>query len=158
LEFKDTRFGIIKARLQRGYDNKLLQSPGSQATEYLDWLNTDGSYITEEFSNKLPSITAKGIKAFIPALLNRMHVEHLAHGNVEREEALRWAGMVHSQLRLHVLPEACWPLNKSLILPPGSNYAFQKALMNPENVNHCLSYFLYTGDLKNPDVQARTRL
>lgn len=156
LEIKDDRFDIIKERLKRGYNNWELQSSYHQIGDYLYWLNSETGFIIEEYAAELPNVTAEALRFFKPQLLGQMHIEVYVHGNMYKEDALQLTDMVQSILQPRLLPRTQWPVRRSLVLPPGSNYVYRKTLKDPANVNHCIEYWLYTGDRGDPLTRART--
>ncbi|SPO02733.1 related to insulysin precursor (metalloendopeptidase) [Cephalotrichum gorgonifer] len=156
LEIKDDRFDIVKERLKRAYSNWELQSSYQQVGDYLYWLNSERGYIVEEYAAELPNITAEALRQFKPQLLGQLHVELYAHGNLYKEDALRLTDMVQSILGPRPLPRTQWPIRRSLVLPPGSSYLYKKTLKDPANVNHCIEYWLATGDKGDPATRART--
>ncbi|KAL2752667.1 hypothetical protein ACRALDRAFT_1083325 [Sodiomyces alcalophilus JCM 7366] len=158
LEVKDDRFEIIKERLKRGYNNWELQQPFNQVSDYTSWLNSECDYIVEEYLAELPSITAEDVRQFKKLMLSQMRIEAFVHGNVYKEDALKITEMVSSTLKPRALPRAQWPVIRSLILPPGSNYVYRKTLKDPANVNHSLETFFYVGDKGDNWVRAKTLL
>ncbi|ROT35881.1 LuxS/MPP-like metallohydrolase [Sodiomyces alkalinus F11] len=158
LEIKDDRFEIVKERLNRGYNNWELQQPFNQVSDYTSWLNSEVDYVVEEYLAELPSITAEDVRQFKKLMLSQMRIEAFVHGNVYKEDALKITEMVCSTLKPRILPQAQWPVIRSLILPPGSNYVYRKSLKDPANVNHCLETFFYVGDKGDYWVRAKTLL
>ncbi|MBE3048893.1 insulinase family protein, partial [Candidatus Bathyarchaeota archaeon] len=156
LEIKDERFDIVKERLVRGYGNFELQSSFHQIGDYLYWLNSERGYVIAEYAAELPSVTAEALRQFKPQLLGQLHVELYVHGNLYKEDALRMTDMVKSVLGPRPLPRTQWPVKRSLVLPPGANYVYKKTLKDPANVNHCIEYWLHTGDKGDPATRART--
>ncbi|KAI1768853.1 LuxS/MPP-like metallohydrolase [Hypoxylon sp. FL1150] len=158
LEVKDERFEIVKERLTRGYKNCELQEPFSQIGDFVSWLTSEHEYVVEQLVGVLPGITAEGVRHFHKQVMSQLHIEAYVHGNVYKEEALKFTDMIENVLKPRVLPKDEWPLIRSLIFPPGSNYLFRKTLKDPANVNHCIEYFLHTGDKGDRAVRAKTQL
>ncbi|KAL1868234.1 hypothetical protein VTK73DRAFT_3761 [Phialemonium thermophilum] len=158
LEIRDDRFEIIKERLARAYRNWELQQPWTQIGDYTTWLTAQHDQVVEELAAELPSVTAEAVRHFSRELLSQLHMEVYVHGNLYKEDALKLTDMVESTLKPRVLPKPQWPIQRSLLFPPGSNYLWQKPLKDPENVNHCIEYWLYVGDRSDYDVRARTLL
>jgi insulysin len=158
LTIKDERFEIVKERLKRGYNNWELQSSFHQVGDYIYWLNSEFDFLVEELAAELPGITAEATRQFQRQMLSQLYIEVYVHGNVYKEEALTMTNMVETILRPRQLPRSQRPINRSLILPPGSNYTFQKTLKDPANVNHCIEYWLFTGDKGNHVTRAKTLL
>lgn len=158
LEIKDDRFGIVKERLTRGYDNWQLQSSYQQVGDYISWLNAERDYIVEELALELRGITADAVRQFHKQMLSQLHIEVYAHGNMYKGDALRITDMVESTLKPRLLPNTQWPIIRSLILPPGSNYVYKKTLKDPANINHCVETWFYVGDRGDRLVRAKTLL
>lgn len=146
LDIKDERFEVVKERLTRGHENWQLQSSYQQVSDYMSWLNAERDYIIEELAAELPTVTADAVRLFHKQMLAQLYIEVFAHGNIHKGEALRVTDMVASTLKPRALPRPQWPIIRSLILPPGSNYVFNKTLKDPETVNHCVETWLYVGD------------
>ena len=158
VEFRQERFDIVTERIKRGYHNLYFQSAYHQVEEFTNWLNSERDYLVEERAAELPSITMEGTKHFCKQMLSQFFIEVLVHGNMCKKEALQLTGMVESVLQPRVLPQSQWPILRSLVLPEGSNYIYEKTLKDPENVNHCIEYWLYTGNRADGLVRAKTLL
>lgn len=156
LEIKDARFDIVKERLARAYSNWELQSSYNQVGDYLYWLNSERGYIVEEYAAELPSVTAESLRQFKPQLLGQLHAELYVHGNVYKEDALRLTDMLQSILGSRPLPRTQWPIKRSLVLPAGSSHLYKRTLRDPANVNHCMEFWLHTGDKGDARTRART--
>ncbi|KAL1844376.1 hypothetical protein VTJ49DRAFT_55 [Mycothermus thermophilus] len=158
LEIRDDRFTIIKERITRGYRNWELAAPWTQIGDYMSWLTADQGYVVEELEAELPHITADALRVFHKEMLAQMHMEVLVHGNVYKEDALKFSDMIASIMKPRALPQAHWKIRRGLILPPGSNYIWKKTLKDPANVNHCIQYFLHVGSRADYDVRAKVLL
>jgi len=156
LEVHADRFKIIKERLLRGYKNWEFQQPYHQVGTYSRWLNNEKGWVNEQYLAELPHITEEDIRIFHPQLLHQLHIEVLAHGNLYREDALRFTDLVESILRPQKLSASQWPVRRSLICPPGSNFLYERQLKDPANINHCVEYLLYTGS--NQDRLQRAKV
>ena len=155
---KDDRFEIIKERLIRGYQNWEYQQPYHQVGDYVNWLTSENDYVVEQFVAALPEVTAESVRQFHRQIMSQMHVEAYVHGNIYKEQALKLTDMIEKELDPRPLPKEEWPIMRSLILPPGSNYLYKKTLKDPANVNHCIEYYLYIGDKGDRKVRAKTQL
>lgn len=158
LEIKEDRFKILKEQLIRGYKNWDLTQPYNQVGDYTSYLNSDRGFIKDHLLAELEAITAKDVAVFFPQLLRQAHIQTLAHGNLYKEDALKLVSIVESTLRPRTLPKSQWPVIRSLILPPGSNYRYNRTLPDPANVNHAIEYFLYVGDKMDRVLRAKTLL
>ena len=158
LEIKEDRFEIIKERLTRGYQNWEWQQPFHQVGDYVSWLTSENDYVVEQFVAALPDLTAESVAQFHRQIMSQMHVEAYVHGNFYKKEALKLTDMIETILDPRPLPKEEWPIMRSLILPPGSNYLYKKTLKDPANVNHCIEYYLHIGDKGDRKVRAKTQV
>lgn len=151
LEIKEDRFDIVKERLSRAYKNWALQQPFHQVGEYTHWLTTEHDFTVEEFAAELSIVGCESTRAFRKELLSQMHMEAVVHGNLYKEDALKLTDMLERTLEVRVLPKSQWPIARSFLFAPGTNYVYKKTLGDPANVNHCIEYFLYVGE-KHEDM------
>lgn len=158
LEIKSDRFGIIKERLSRSYRNSAFQQPYHQLYDYLAWLTSENDYVVEELAAELPNITVDTTRSFHKELLSQLHMEVYVHGNLYKEDALTLTDMIESTLKPRHLPRPQWPIFRSLVFPPGSNFVYEKTLQDPANVNHAIEMLLHIGDKADRLIRAKTLL
>lgn len=158
LEVKPDRFKIVKERLLRSYRNWDFQQPYNQVGQFTSWLSSDKVWINEQYLAEIAHLTPEDISCFYPQLLRQLHLEILCHGNIYKEDALRITDLVESTLKPRALPPTQWQMARNLILPPGSDYTFQRKLGNPANVNHCIEYYIYVGDVVDRVLRAKLLL
>lgn len=158
LTIKQDRFDIILERVTRSYRNYAYNSPYQQVGTYTQWLTSDQGWIIEERLAEMSTITIDDVRAFVPLLLGQFHIEALVHGNLYQEDALKMTDLVEKTLKPQTLPSSQWPIRRSLLFPEGSNYVYSQDLKDPSNVNHCIEYFLSTGDIRDRDRYAQLLL
>ncbi|KAK1138814.1 metalloprotease [Aspergillus melleus] len=158
LEIKQDRFDVIKERLTRAYKNAEYQQPFYQVGDYTRYLTAEKTWINEQYAAELEHIEAKDIACFYPQLLSQNHIEILAHGNLYKEDALRMTDSVETVLQSRTLPQAQWHVRRNMIIPPGSNYVYERTLKDPANVNHCIEYYLFMGDITDKVLRAKLLL
>ncbi|RCI10149.1 hypothetical protein L249_8413 [Ophiocordyceps polyrhachis-furcata BCC 54312] len=158
LDIRTERFDIVKERLTRGYKNFQLQSSYQQIGDYASWLNAERDYIVEELEAELSAITVDAVRLFHRQMLAQLYIEIYAHGNLYRDEALMVTDMVVSTFKARPLPRWQCPVIRSLMLPPGSNFVYNKTLEDPANVNHCVETWFFVGDKADGLVRAKTLL
>jgi insulysin len=152
------RFHVIKERLSRGYKNAEYQQPFYQVGDYTRYLTAEKSWLNEQYAAELEHIEPEDISCFFPQLLRQNHIEVLAHGNLYKEDALRMTDSVESILKSRSLPQSQWHVRRNMIIPPGSNYIYERALKDPANVNHCIEYYLFIGDITDDSLRAKLLL
>ncbi|CCU81260.1 a-pheromone processing metallopeptidase Ste23 [Blumeria hordei DH14] len=158
LIIKTDRFEIIKERLMRNLKNWEYGQPYNQVGDYTRWLGSEKSYINEQLLDELSNVTVSDIERFMLQLLGQMHLEIFAHGNLHKEDVLQLSRTIETILKPKALPQIQWPISRSLILPPGGNFVYEKNLKDPANVNHCIEYLLYIGDKAIRPLRAKTLL
>ena len=158
LEIKQERFDIIKERVSRGFKNFEYMEPFRQIGTYSRWLTSQRGWANHEMAAELAPITADDVRAFFPQVLKQMHIELLIHGNLYKEDALRITDLVQSQLKPRHLPSGQWPTRRTIMLPPSSDYRYERTLANPDNVNHCIEYILHVGCNISRDLRAKLLL
>ncbi|KAI9368118.1 Metalloenzyme, LuxS/M16 peptidase-like protein [Aspergillus egyptiacus] len=152
------RFRIIKERLSRGYKNAEYQQPYYQVSDYGRYLTAERSWINEQYAAELEHIEAEDIQCFFPQILHQNHIEVLAHGNLYKEDALRMTDSVESILKSRPLPQSQWHVRRNMIIPPGSNYIYERTLKDPANVNHCIEYYLFIGEINDDELRSKLLL
>ncbi len=157
-QVRPDRFDVIKERLLEEYQNWELNKPYHQVGDYSRWLDNAGGWINEHCLGELGHLEASDVQAFHPQLLGRVHLEVLAHGNFHKEEALKFTSLAEKCLRARPLPPSHWPVRRSLILPPGSNFTYTRTLKDPLNVNNCIHYVVPVGDYVDQPLRARLLL
>ncbi|KAL8702430.1 MAG: hypothetical protein Q9201_004405 [Fulgogasparrea decipioides] len=158
LEVRPDRFKIIKERVLRGLRNWDFQQPYRQVGDFTRWLGSEKGWINEQYLAEVKPLTAEDIQTFYPQLLHQMHIEFLAHGNIDREGARRMTDLVESTLKPRVLPKSQWQIRRNLLLPPGSDFTYRRTLGDPANVNQCIEYYLYVGSLADHGLRAKLLL
>ncbi len=150
------RFDIIKDQVRRSYQNFQLEAPYQHANYYTTYLLMERMWTAEEKLVELTDLTAEDVQRFLPELLGRLHIEMLAHGNLQREDALKIKDMTESILKPKPLSPAELVSQRSLILPPATTLSWSKEVANKDNVNSSVEYFCQVGD--SMDLQTRARL
>ncbi|KAF2746080.1 LuxS/MPP-like metallohydrolase [Sporormia fimetaria CBS 119925] len=158
LEVRDERFQVVLDRTLRGLRNWEWGLPYHQVGAYSRWLKHERRYMADELLGELESITAQELRDFYPQALSQMQIEVLAHGNMHKEEALRITGLVEKTMRTkRLLPDQI-PIRRTLVLPPGSNFIYERELKDPANVNHCIEYSIYLGNARDRNLRAKMLL
>ncbi|KAF9882582.1 Insulinase (Peptidase M16) [Aspergillus nanangensis] len=152
------RFHIIKERLAREYKNVEYEQPFDQVSNYTRYLTVEKTWLNYQCAVELQHIEPEDISCFFPQLLRQNHIEVLAHGNLYREDALHMTELVKSILQSRTLPQSQWHVRRNMIIPPGSNYTYERTLKDPANVNHCIEYYLFIGDITDDKLRSRLLL
>jgi insulysin len=158
LKVKPDRFKIVKERVSRGYRNRDFQAPYQQVGGYFQWLGVENVWISEQYQAELAHLTPIDVSTFFPEILQQLHIEVLAHGNIYKEDALRMAKLIESTLKPRPLPQTLWHVRRNLILPQGTDFTYKRTLGDPANVNHCIEYYVYIGDAADRILRAKLLL
>ena len=155
LEIDEGRFKVVKDKSSRGFRNWYFGQPFHQVGVYSRWFRADNTYMNEELAQELETVTSEEVQKFIPQVLSQCHIEVLAHGNLYKEEALKITDLVEKTLKPKKFLPSQWPIQRSLILPEGSNFIYRQQLKDPANVNHCIEYTLYLGNPQDVVLRAK---
>jgi insulysin len=158
IAIREDRFVIIKDRLRRTYNNFQMQSSFHQLDASVNWLNTTQRFHMEERAAALDAVTPDAVAQFHHQFMAQFYCEVYAHGNIARDEVLAITSLVESTLRPRPLEPSRIPAWRSLVLPPGANYVYEKTLRDPANINHAIEYVVYTGDASHRRTVAKTLL
>jgi insulysin len=158
LDVQEDRFKIIHDRISRGFRNWDFGQPFHQVGTYSGWFRTESAFMVEDLAKELEGVTAQDVQHFFPQVLAQCHIEVLSHGNLYKEEALKITDLIEKTIKPRTLPPNQWPIRRSLILPTGSNFIYERQLKDPANINHCIEYTLYLGNRMDPVLRAKQQL
>jgi insulysin len=158
LEVRADRFEIIHEQTSRAFRNWDYVQPFDQVGTYSQWFRTDRSFMIQDQAKELQGVTAQDVQQFYPQVLAQCHIEVLSHGNLFKEEALKITDLIEKTIKPKPLPPSQLPIRRSLILPRGSNFIYEQQLKDPANINHCIEYTLYLGNLTDPVLRAKQLL
>uniref|UniRef100_A0A3Q3J3I8 Insulin-degrading enzyme n=1 Tax=Monopterus albus TaxID=43700 RepID=A0A3Q3J3I8_MONAL len=124
------RFDIIKEAYMRSLNNFRAEQPHQHAMYYLRLLMTEVAWTKDELREALDDVTLPRLKAFIPQLLSRLHIETLLHGNITKESALGMMQMVEDTLIEHAHTKPLLPSQliryREVQVPDGGWYVYQQ--------------------------------
>ncbi|TRY55891.1 hypothetical protein DNTS_029134 [Danionella cerebrum] len=96
------------------------------------------------------NVTLPRLKAFIPQLLSRLHIETLLHGNITKESALEMMQMLEDTLIEHAHTKPLLPSQliryREVQVPDGGWYVYQQ---RNEVHNNCGIEIYYQTDMQN---------
>ncbi|XP_030604512.1 insulin-degrading enzyme [Archocentrus centrarchus] len=129
-EIDEKRFDIIKEAYMRTLNNFRAERPNYHAMYYLRLLMTEVAWTKDELREALDDVTLPRLKAFIPQLLSRLHIEALLHGNITKESALGMMQMVEDTLIEHAHTKPLLPSQliryREVQVPDGGWYVYQQ--------------------------------
>ncbi|KAG0178612.1 Insulinase (Peptidase M16) [Apophysomyces sp. BC1034] len=158
LEVDIERFTLIKDQLLRSYKNHELDAPYQHALYYLSYMTRDKMWTNSEKLQELGSITAEDIQTFYPRMLSHLHVEALVHGNMTKEETQTMFHKVIDILKPRNLLPSQLSSSRSILLPTGTRWVYQKQVPNPENVNSGIEYLIQVGNVTDAELRAKLSL
>ncbi|KAJ3134921.1 Insulinase (Peptidase M16) [Geranomyces variabilis] len=151
------RFAFIREQVARSYKNWSMESPHQHAIYHVSYLTQEKLWTHQEKLAELDDMTPEDIERFYPQMLKHMHIEGLAHGNIETDKALELVAIVRNAFQPMSLPAFQRARTmRTQVLPAGSSYVHTRTVPNPDNVNSAIEYFLQVGDFT--DVELRSRL
>ncbi|XP_039639497.1 insulin-degrading enzyme isoform X1 [Perca fluviatilis] len=148
-EVDEKRFDIIKEAYMRSLNNFRAEQPHQHAMYYLRLLMTEVAWTKDELKEALDDVTLPRLKAFIPQLLSRLHIEALLHGNITKESALGMMQMVEDTLIEHAHTKPLLPSQliryREVQVPDGGWYVYQQ---RNEVHNNCGIEIYYQTDMQ----------
>ncbi|KAM4730097.1 insulin-degrading enzyme isoform 1-T1 [Anableps anableps] len=149
-EIDEKRFDIIKEAYMRSLNNFRAEQPHQHAMYYLRLLMTEVAWTKDELREALDDVTLPRLKAFIPQLLSRLHIEALLHGNITKESALGMMQMVEDTLIEHAHTKPLLPSQliryREVQVPDGGWYVYQQ---RNEVHNNCGIEIYYQTDMQS---------
>ncbi|XP_064174162.1 insulin-degrading enzyme isoform X1 [Anguilla rostrata] len=149
-EIDEKRFDIIKEAYMRSLNNFRAEQPHQHAMYYLRLLMTEVAWTKDELKEALEDVTLPRLKAFIPQLLSRLHIEALIHGNITKQSALGMMQMVEDTLIEHAHTKPLLPSQliryREVQVPDGGWYVYQQ---RNEVHNNCGIEIYYQTDMQN---------
>ncbi|XP_044152189.1 insulin-degrading enzyme isoform X2 [Bufo gargarizans] len=149
-EIDEKRFEIIKEAYMRSLNNFRAEQPHQHAMYYLRLLMTEVAWTKEELREALEDVTLPRLKAFIPQLLSRLHVEALLHGNITKQTAVGMMQMVEDTLIEHAHTKPLLPSQlvryREVQLPDRGWFVYQK---RNEVHNNCGIEIYYQTDMQS---------
>uniref|UniRef100_A0A671U714 Insulin-degrading enzyme n=1 Tax=Sparus aurata TaxID=8175 RepID=A0A671U714_SPAAU len=148
-EIDEKRFDIIKEAYMRSLNNFRAEQPHQHAMYYLRLLMTEVAWTKDELREALDDVTLPRLKAFIPQLLSRLHIEVLLHGNITKESALGMIQMLEDTLIEHAHTKPLLPSQliryREVQVPDGGWYVYQQ---RNEVHNNCGIEIYYQTDMQ----------
>uniref|UniRef100_A0A3Q2FJJ0 Insulin-degrading enzyme n=1 Tax=Cyprinodon variegatus TaxID=28743 RepID=A0A3Q2FJJ0_CYPVA len=148
-EIDEKRFDIIKEAYMRTLNNFRAEQPHQHAMYYLRLLMTEVAWTKDELREALDDVTLPRLRAFIPQLLSRLHIEALLHGNIPKESALGMVQMVEDTLIEHAHTKPLLPSQliryREVQVPDGGWYVYQQ---RNEVHNNCGIEIYYQTDMQ----------
>ncbi|XP_069609891.1 insulin-degrading enzyme isoform X2 [Ranitomeya imitator] len=149
-EIDEKRFEIIKEAYMRSLNNFRAEQPHQHAMYYLRLLMTEVAWTKDELREALEDVTLLRLKAFIPQLLSRLHVEALLHGNITKQMAQGIMQMVEDTLIEHAHTKPLLPSQliryREVQLPDGGWFVYQQ---RNEVHNNCGIEIYYQTDMQS---------
>ncbi|XP_052006839.1 insulin-degrading enzyme isoform X2 [Xyrauchen texanus] len=149
-QIDEKRFDIIKEAYMRSLNNFRAEQPHQHAMYYLRLLMTEVAWTKDELRDCLDDVTLPRLKAFIPQLLSRLHIEALLHGNITKQSALGMIQMLEDKLIEHAHTKPLLPSQliryREVQVPDGGWYVYQQ---KNEVHNNCGIEIYYQTDMQN---------
>uniref|UniRef100_A0A8C0JL57 Insulin-degrading enzyme n=1 Tax=Canis lupus dingo TaxID=286419 RepID=A0A8C0JL57_CANLU len=149
-EIDEKRFEIIKEAYMRSLNNFRAEQPHQHAMYYLRLLMTEVAWTKDELKEALDDVTLPRLKAFIPQLLSRLHIEALLHGNITKQAALGIMQMVEDTLIEHAHTKPLLPSQlvryREVQLPDRGWFVYQQ---RNEVHNNCGIEIYYQTDMQS---------
>ncbi|KAI1314496.1 Insulinase (Peptidase M16) [Mortierella claussenii] len=158
LEIDAERFRLMQDQMDRMYKNFKLEAPHQHAMYYMSYLTQEKLWTQDEKLAELKDLTPQDIQAFYPALLSRLHIEGLIHGNMAAAEALRAGSIIEEGLSPKPLVPSELLSQRSHLLPENCKTVYKRDVPDPNNVNSGVEYYLQIDDATSKKSRARIQI
>ncbi|KAF7789938.1 hypothetical protein EIP86_000886 [Pleurotus ostreatoroseus] len=152
------RLEVMTEKLSQSLENFYLGQPSNLADYFTSYLLSPVSWSPRERLAEIPFITATDIDQYRKEFLSKIYLQGLITGNVEAEEGIQVLDQVESTLGARSLSLSERPLDRSLLLPQGSNIITLRRHDNPKETNSALTYYCQFGDLSDSRLRAILKL
>ncbi|XP_072026752.1 insulin-degrading enzyme-like [Amphiura filiformis] len=126
----EKRFDVIKETYTRMLANFQAEQPHQHAVYYTSVLMAEQAWTKDEMLDCVEEVTIPALKAFIPRLLSRLHIEALVHGNMNKQDAIDTIGYVEKVLQNVSKTKPLLPSqlvrHRELQLPDGCYYQHRR--------------------------------
>ncbi|OJT08672.1 Insulin-degrading enzyme [Trametes pubescens] len=157
LKVKPERLAVMKDQAKREYENFFLGQPYRLSDYYTRYLLTEREWTMSELLEEVSTVTPEELQGHIAAVLSKVNIQMLVVGNMYKDEASRLAQMAEDILQASPIP-ASEVLERSLLLPSGSNFIWQTPVPNKNEPNSSLTYYMHMGKLTEPRTRATAAL
>ncbi|CDO73578.1 hypothetical protein BN946_scf185014.g48 [Trametes cinnabarina] len=151
------RLEVMKDQAKRDYENFFLGQPYRLSDYYARYMLTEREWTMSELLQEIPTISTEEMQKHIVSLLDKLNLKMLVVGNMHKDEACRLAEMAEDMLQASSIA-ASEVIERSLVLPSGSNFVWQTAVPNKEEPNSSLTYYMHVGKTTNSRTRASTAL
>jgi insulysin len=152
------RFDVVRDKMKIALQDLDFEDPWEQVSLCSSWFRSAQRFLSKDLSAELDVVSRDEIATLIPQIFAQCQIDVLVHGNFSKEEALEVVPLVKGTLKPGALSHSRDPILRSVCLPPGSNFIYEKALKDLENTCHCIEYSLYAGSYYDSAVRARLYL
>ena len=136
LSVDPSRFAVLKDKLIRNLKDESHTAPYDQVRDYQNKFFSDVSYSSADTLAALERLEVDSFREFIPQLFERIHVEGLVSGNINREEALEVAQIIHAAFQNSSSCDRI--ISRSLMLPNSSHTIVDLRLPDGNGMNSAI--------------------
>ncbi|KAI8989729.1 insulin-degrading enzyme [Trametes punicea] len=157
LEVRSDRLDVIKDQAKREYENFFLGQPYRLSDYYARYMLAEREWMISELLGEISTVTDEELETHIASVFSRVNMRMLVVGNMYKDEASRLAQMAEDILRTASIP-ASEVVERSLVLPSGSNFIWTTPVPNKEEPNSSLTYYIHMGSTTEPRLRASAAL
>ncbi|MGE0385771.1 MAG: insulinase family protein [Gammaproteobacteria bacterium] len=143
-----SRFAVIRDALRRELENSRKEAPYTQVYREVANLMVRPSWTIEERLAALADLGPEDLRAFVTLLLARIEPVALAHGNIDRSQALAAANLAADSLLGRQSPIEVAP-GRVVRIEPGQYFGRQMQIEHPDSA--------VAGYIQGPDKSYRSR-
>jgi insulysin len=121
-------------------------------------LTQEKLWTNQEKLHELLDVTVDELNAFVPMMLNQLHMEGLVHGNISAQGAVDLANIVSSAFQAKPITKQERLGARHIMLPENSRYVYEHPVPDPSNVNSSLEYLVQVADITDKRKRALVNL
>ncbi|KAI0636675.1 insulin-degrading enzyme [Trametes polyzona] len=157
LQVNAERLEVMKDQAKRDYENFFLNQPYRLSDHYARYLLAERDWTVSELLEEVSSVTPEELQQHIASVYSKVHIQMLVVGNMYKDEASRLAQMAEGIIHASPIP-ALEVVERSLVLPSGSNFVWETPVPNKNEPNSSLTYYMNMGKNTEPRLRATSAL
>ncbi|EAU88742.1 insulin-degrading enzyme [Coprinopsis cinerea okayama7 len=155
IKIETGRFQAIQEEVKREWRNFFFGQSYSLSDYYARHLLTEQHWTIEDKLRELMTIKEDELPGHINKILKNANLRMLVAGNVYKDEAIKIAEMAEQGLE-PISPDAI--KENALVLPPGSDNIWTLPIVNPNQANSAITYFVHFGSVADQRLRVLSSL
>ncbi|GHJ89944.1 hypothetical protein NliqN6_6346 [Naganishia liquefaciens] len=152
------RFESVRDQLAREWISTQSQEPFALAAYWAEYAISERQFSPLERLAELQRIHVIDVKNFAKEFFAAFAIETLVHGNIDSESAMDLQDTIERILNIESAIPSPRPVERSRILPRGTEHVWPIQVPNPNNVNSACEYYCQVGTSDDDNLRCRLAL